>query len=182
VNDILVRAGAAAALVASLLLGSAAPAVASCIMPPPIEDAIRDADVAFVGTVTNVANDGRWATVAVAEVWAGPDLPSIVQVRGGPDPGTFSSVDRAFTARTTYLFLPGISEGAIHDSACSSTMEWTDDLARLRPATARLPVGAEPESGAGSSFDPGALLLPAALILGAGIVVFGAAHMIRRAS
>jgi hypothetical protein len=181
VNSVIVRAAAAVGLVTSLLLGSVAPAAASCVMPPPIEEAVQNADLAFVGTVTGLANDGRWATVAVAEVWIGPDLPPIVEVRGGPDPGTFSSVDRAFVARTTYLFLPSISEGAIHDSSCSSTTEWTADLARLRPATARPPVGAVPEPGATDPFDPASLLMPIALIVGAGVVVFGAALLIRKA-
>lgn len=180
-NSVIVRTAAAAGLVTSLLLGSVAPAAASCVMPPSIEEAVQNADLVFVGTVTGRANDGRWATVAVAEVWIGPDLPPIVEVRGGPDPGTFSSVDRAFVARTTYLFLPSISDGAIHDSSCSSTTEWTADLARLRPTTARPPAGAEPGLDAYERFDPTSLLLPVALIVGAGVVVFGAALMIRKA-
>lgn len=174
------RRSAAAVVLAALLVSSAPATVASCVMLGPLEETIRDAKLAFVGTVIDVANEGRWATVAVAEVWLGPDLPPIVEVRGGADPGVWSSADRTFTARTTYLFLPGISEGAIHDGACSSTTEWTDDLARLRPATARPPVGGEPEPGATDSFDLASLLLPAALIVGAGVVVFGAALMVRR--
>ncbi|HEV8490385.1 MAG TPA: hypothetical protein VGQ58_11420 [Candidatus Limnocylindrales bacterium] len=178
----LVRAGASAALVASLLLGSAAPALASCVMPPPIEEAVRDADLAFVGTVTSVANLDRWATVAVAEVWVGPDLPPVVEVRGGPGPGAMSSVDRMFAARTTYLFIVGISDGTLSDNACSSTTEWSDELAALRPANARPPLSPSPESGAADPFDPASLLLPVALIAGGGLIVFGAALMIRRST
>lgn len=174
------RLVAAAAIVASLLFGSAAPAVASCVVVGSFEEMIRDAQLAFVGTVTSVSNSDRWATVAVAEVWNGPDLPSVVEVRGGPGPGTASSVDRTFKARVTYLFVPQFANGVLNDNACSSTTEWTADLVRLRPATARLPLGAEPDPEGVDFYEPLSLLLPVALIVGAGIVVFGAALMIRR--
>jgi hypothetical protein len=146
----------------------------------PLEETIKDAELAFVGTVASVANSDRWATVAVAEVWIGPDLPPVVEVRGGPGPGTASSVDRMFRAGVTYLFVPRLSEGVLSDNSCSMTTEWNADVARLRPASARPPVS-PPGLDAYERFDPAALLLPLALIVGAGVVVFGAALMIRKA-
>jgi hypothetical protein len=168
-----------AALLA-LLLATAAPTLASCIMPPPIEEAIRDADLVFVGTVTSVANRDRWATVAVQEVWKGPDMAPVVEIRGGPDGNAASSVDRTFMAGTRYLFLPFIAEGALQESACSSTTEFTADLARLRPATAHPPIAPAPDPETATPFDPASLLVPAALVVGAGLLVFGAALALRR--
>jgi hypothetical protein len=182
VNRLLVRIAAAVAIVASVLVGSAGPAVASCVWLGPLEETIKDAELAFVGTVASVANSDRWATVAVAEVWIGPDLPPVVEVRGGPGPGTASSVDRMFRAGVTYLFVPRLSEGVLSDNSCSLTTEWNADLSTLRPATARVPIGAEPDPGTSVPFDPAAFLLPVALIVGAGVVVFGAAFMIRRST
>ena len=149
-------------------------------MPPPIEEAIRDADVVFVGTVTNVANRDRWAIVAVQEVWKGPDMAAVVEIRGGPDGNAASSVDRTFMAGTRYLFLPFIAEGALQENSCSSTTEFTADLARLRPATAHPPIAPAPDPATAAPFDPASLVVPVALIAAAGIVVFGAALVLRR--
>jgi hypothetical protein len=149
-------------------------------MPIPIEQAMQNADSVFVGTVTGLANGDRWATVAVDDVWKGPDLAPVVEVSGGPGPGTASSIDRSFTARARYLFVVSIADGALSDNACSSTTEWQPDLANLRPATAHPPVAPAPEPDAAAPFDPASLLLPGALIVGAGVVVFGAALVLRR--
>jgi hypothetical protein len=179
-NRFLARAAASAALLAPLLLTFAGPAAASCIRPVPIEEAIRNADSVFVGTVTALSNNNRWATVAVEEVWTGPDLAPIAEVRGGPGGNTASSIDRMYTARVKYLFVVSIAEGQLSDNACSSTMEWEPDLANIRPASAHPPVSATPEPDAAAPFDPASLLLPGALILAAGVVVFGAALALRR--
>jgi len=179
-NGLLVRAAASAALLVPLLFTLAGPAVASCMMPPPIEQAIRDADSVFVGTVTSLSNNDRWATVAVEEVWKGPDLARIVEVRGGPAGNVMTSVDRSFMAGTRYLFLPYIADGALSDNACSSTAEFTADLVRLRPATAHPPIAPAPDPDTATPFDPASLLLPAALIVGAGVLVFGGALVLRR--
>jgi hypothetical protein len=181
-NGLLARAAASAALLVPLLLAPAAPVLASCIMPPPIEEAVRDADVVFVGTVIRVANLDRWATVAVEEVWKGPDMAPLVEVRGGPGGNAASSVDRSFTAGTRYLFLPFIAEGALQDSSCSSTTEFAADLIRLRPATAHPPIAPAPDPDTADPFDPASLLVPAALIVGAGVLVFGGALALRRRS
>ncbi len=149
-------------------------------MPPSIDEAVRDADLVFVGTVTSVANLDRWATVAVEEIWKGPDLFPVVEVRGGPGGNAASSVDRSYIAGTRYLFLPFVADGVLQDSSCSSTTEYTRDLGALRPANARRPVTLEPESDAAPRFDPASLLVPAALVIGAGVLVFGGALVLRR--
>lgn len=183
-NGLLTRAAASAVLLASLLT-SAAPVAASCQMPFPIDEAtalqqgMREADSVFVGTVTSLSNGDRWATVAVEEVWAGPDLAEAVEVRGAPE-GMTTSADRIYAAGKAYLFVVLIAEGQLTDNACSVTREFTRDLAALRPATARPPIAPAPDADAAAPFDPASLLLPAALIVGAGAVVFGTVLVLRR--
>jgi hypothetical protein len=180
-NRLLARAAASAALLLVVLLSSAAPTLASCLVLPALDEGVlAAADSVFVGTVTNVSNSDRWATVAVEEVWMGPDLPPVVEVRGGPGPGTASSIDRTYSARVSYLFVVGITDGVLSDNVCSATIGWSPELGRLRPATARQPVTPGPDPDTAAPFDPASLLLPAALIVGAGAVVFGGALVLRR--
>jgi hypothetical protein len=179
VARLVARCAASVALLVPLLLVAAAPVIASCAMPVPIEQAIREADSVFVGTVTGLSNSDRWAIVAVQEVWAGPELGPVVEVRGGPEGNTATSVDRSYTRGTRYLFLTYVSDGSLSDNACSSTTEWQPALTNLRPSNARPPMSAvEPETGA--PFDPASLLLPGALIVGAGVFVFGGILVLRR--
>ena len=134
------RRAAAAILVPLLLaigLGLAGPsaALASCATAPrSAEDAVLFGDVVFVGTVLRTENDGRWPTVRVEERWKGArDLADTVIVRGGPEPGTATSVDRTYLPGR-YLFVVTAPGGILTDDACSGTRPWTDDLAVLRPA------------------------------------------------
>lgn len=121
-------------VVAVALLPSPAPVRASCVPPPPFDEALLFGEVVFVGTVTGVENEDRWATVAVEERWKGADdVPETVQVRGGPEPGVATSVDRTFIDGTRYLFFTTRGTGYLSDNACSSTQRWTDELARYRP-------------------------------------------------
>ena len=183
-NGLLARAAALTTLLAGLLI-SAGPAVASCQMPFPIDEAtalqpgMREADSVFVGTVTSLSNGNRWALVAVEEVWVGPDLATTVEVRGAPD-GMTTSADRTYAAGKAYLFVVLIADGQLTDNACSATREFTGDLTAFRPASARPPLSATPEPDAAAPFDPASLLLPGALIVVAGFVVFGAALVLRR--
>lgn len=110
------------------------PAVASCAGIVSLEDALLVAETVFVGSVTGLENMDRWATVRVEERWKGArDLPDTVQVRGGPEPGVASSVDRVF-APGRYLFLVTRGPGYLQDNACSATTPWTDSLSSVRPA------------------------------------------------
>jgi hypothetical protein len=154
-------------LAASLLLAAPGAALADCMMPPPVDNAAQTADIVFVGVVSATSQGNRWADVAVQEVWRGPDMPATVVIQGGPAGNAATSVDRSFEVGRTYLFFPYVDQttGVLADNSCTNTTEWTEDLAKLRPADARKPLGAETTSG-----DIAAdWLLPA----GIAIVVFG---------
>lgn len=125
----------AAALVASLL--SAGPVAASCVGPT-MPDAIAVTDSVFVGTVTGLSLDGRTATIAVEEIWRGPDLASSVLVRGGPDAnGGITSVDLIWQAGAKYLVFASIVNGGLETNACTNTAVWTDEFSAQRPSDAR---------------------------------------------
>jgi len=55
-----------------------------------------------------------------------------VDVHGGPEPGTATSIDRIY-ATTRYLFVVRHGDGVLEDDQCTATTAWTPDLARLRP-------------------------------------------------
>ncbi|HEX6868967.1 MAG TPA: hypothetical protein VF119_09185, partial [Candidatus Limnocylindrales bacterium] len=107
------------------------------------------------------------------EVWRGPDMPASVVIQGGPAGNSATSVDRSFQVGATYLFFPYVdpSSGALADNSCTSTTEWTEDLAKLRPSDARQPLAGEPTSG-GIATD---WIVPAGLALAVfgGLLVVG---------
>lgn len=155
-----------------------ATASASCAMPIPIEEALRSAEVVITGTVTSTENQGRWASVEVHEIWKGPDVPATVIVRGGPGPGTASSIDRSFNVGARYLFVLGLDgEGGFTDNACSATTEMGAGDNALRPADFRTPSPTESaDEGMDLSGVVGAgsvALIVAALLLVAGLVARG---------
>lgn len=152
-----------------LFLATATPAAASCAMPRPIENEVATADIVFVGSVTSTSNGDRWAEVAVQEIWRGPDLPATVVIQGGPGGNTMTSVDRSFVVGTTYLFFPFLDQatGTLTDNACSSTTAWSQELARLRPASIR-------EATPGDGADVGGFDLEPLLPIGVALLVFGA--------
>ena len=157
------------AAVAALLIG-AMPAAASCALPVPIEQALREADSVFVGSVIRLANGDRTATIAVDEVWRGPDLAAQVVVHGGPDEEMFTSVDRTWEAGATYLVLASIVDDQLSDNACSNTQPWSDDLRALRPSDTR-PPGDPTDSGTTAEL-PGALLVVVGVVAALGLVSF----------
>lgn len=169
---------AAMTLPLALWLIVPATASASCAMPIPIEEAIQTAQVVMVGTVTSTESQGRWATVEVEEIWQGPDLPALVVVRGGPEPGAATSIDRTFTAGARYLFVLGLDgQGNLTDNACSATTEIGVGDHALRPADFRT---MSPEDGAAEGVDlsgivgPGVVaLLVAGLLLAVGLLARG---------
>jgi hypothetical protein len=110
------------------------PAVASCAPARPVAEAVRRGDIVFVGTVTRLENAGRWITVRVEERWrALVPIPDVVTIRGGPEAGAATSVDRTYL-QGRYLFIVTAGPESFLDDACSATTPWTDDLARLRTA------------------------------------------------
>lgn len=118
-------------------------ALASCLAPPPLDQAIEEADLVFVATVIDLANQDRNALMEVEEIWKGPDLPGEVLVRGGEtdDPNMFTSVDRTYRFGVTYLVVSNDTTPPIQDNACTSTQEFTVGMDDLRPADARPPSG-----------------------------------------
>jgi len=135
------RAGLALILGIGAVMGGPSLALASCIAPPPFEEAISRAPAVFVGTVSAVRFDGRWATVSVVEVWKGKGLPSRVEVRSGiGSDNVMSSVDRIYEVDKTYLFVPYRRNGdVLRDNACTRTTRFRTELSRLRPSGAYEP-------------------------------------------
>ena len=165
------RVLAAVAALAFVLPPSAV--LADCMMPPPVEEAAQTAEMVFVGTVAETSNHNSWASVVVDEVWRGPDQPAAVIVKGGPAGNMATSVDRFFEVGVKYLFFPYADEtGGLADNSCTNTVQWSADLAQLRPADARQPLGAtEAESG----FDVSDLIAPlgVAVLVGGALLVAG---------
>jgi len=128
--------------VGMLLSGTAR---ASCAVLPSLPTAIGQASEVFVGTVLELENRGRWATVKVEKVWKGEDIPAEVEVRAGPKdpPGdlfTATSVDREFELSKRYLFVPFERSGSIfRDNACTRTSIFQPRFERFAPASVESP-------------------------------------------
>lgn len=158
------------------LLATPATTLADCMIPPPIEEAVRSAEIVFVGTVDATTNRGTWASVTVEEVWIGPDQPASVIVHGGPGGNAGTSVDRTFEVGTKYLFFPYVDgQVGLADNSCTSTQPWAAALLPLRPASVRAPTG-EP---AGAGFDLGGVLGPLVVAIVVGGLLFGAGLLAR---
>jgi hypothetical protein len=135
---------------ALLALGSA-PVAADCNLAGPVEEVLPTAEVAFVGTVSQVI--GAMALFEVHEVWAGP-VGHTVEVHGLASGVEFTEDDRRWEPGTTYLVLPYTEGGDLRDSICTATTEWTDDLAALRPADAVIHEPAQSPEASGSMTIP----------------------------
>jgi len=150
------------------------PVIADCQMAPPIEEAVRTAELAFVGTVTEVANGGRSASVRVEEVWRGGEMPASVTVLGGMDPAQPMEDDRTFEAGVRYLFLPFAIDRQLVDNICSATRPWVDELEAVRPAGVQTPAPTAAPAALGPLSAVADLALPlltALLIGGAALTV-----------
>ena len=116
---------------------SAAPALASCAPPPSLEEAFADADLVFIGVVTEVTNNGRTASVDVEQVWKGPEQPFNVAVHGGPDEADLiTSVDRTFELGT-YIFFPVNSSPPFEDNICTLTQPVSEAISVINPIRRR---------------------------------------------
>ncbi len=175
-------------LAATAMLGAPSLAFADCMAPPPIEEAVKTADIVLVGTVTEASNGNRWATVTVQEIWRGPDLPATLLIKGGPDANAASSVDRSFEAGQRYILfpyfandtepLPGIAAGGLADNSCTSTQPWDDSMAVFRPADARTAEALQGEDEAPFDLGPvvtigGFVMVLFAVMLGIGLLARG---------
>jgi hypothetical protein len=156
-----------AVLAAVLLLpaGSAA-AQEDCPLIPAPADALASATVAFVGTVTAVADDAQTATFDVGEIWKGTNLADPITVYGvGLSTTGAAAGGRTWTVGTRYLVFPMLDkDGNLLDRGCSPTVEYTPALDALRPTSAHAPQG-PPTSGV-----PGDPPIAAVFLV---IVVFG---------
>lgn len=158
VEETMVRRLVALAVLALPLTGSvlavtAMPAAASCAAAPTIAGDLQRADLVFVGTVTQLTNDERWATFQVEDLWKGDPGAPQVEVRAGPgNPGgdikAGSSVDRTFDAGARYLVFaydPGAhgyvrmwgEDSRFEDNICSATTLYAPTFDQFRPGTAR---------------------------------------------
>lgn len=103
----------------------------------PIEKAIADAAVAFVGKVTST--DGYVAHGKVQHVWRG-DVADRVRVLGGPEnpePGVRGEGWHTFDPDRRYAFFPHrTGDGTFRDPGCSSTRPYTQDMSSLAPSPA----------------------------------------------
>jgi len=148
------RVVATAILAIALLALNAAPAAADCQMAGPIEEELAVAEVAFVGTATEVI--GSMARFEVHEVWAGP-VGNPVEVHGLTSGVEFSEDDRHWEAGMRYLVVPHVEGQVLRDSICSATTEWAEELGDLRPADA-VAVGSEGTAATESAGVPTALI------------------------
>lgn len=152
------------AAIFALSLTAPGAVLADCMAPPPIEEAVAQNEIVFIGTVVAVGDQGRRATVEIEEVWRGPDLPVTTMVLGGIGDG-FTSVDRTYEVGMRYVFFPALDPetGALADNLCTNTTPWQDDYEKIRPADVRSPTG-EP-TGEGAAFDVASLVPIGALVL-----------------
>lgn len=183
---ILQRSATAALMFAAVVLVTPGTALASCTVPPPLDQAIEEAETVFVGTVVGLDFDARLATFDVSEVWKGT-VASEATVNGGPGlqelaearaqgQGLFTSVDRQFEAGQVYLVVSYGSTGEIFsDNACSSTQLLSAETELARPAGAYAPTAA-PETEAPPPGDDGlgwvtpTLIAAAVLGVAAGVI------------
>ncbi len=178
--DRALRLLAAFALAVGLYAVSPQPARATYCMVPDLAAAIASGDPVFVGTVTGVRNNDRWALVLVEEIWSGPDLPDTVEVHGSEivDPNTWTDIDRTYLAGRRYLFDPDPLKGVLRDHACTGTSLWVDDLLRFRPAGVRAPAAADVATT--ESVDPLGVVGPPAVAGGAGLALLGVVTALAR--
>lgn len=123
------RATATVFLGLAVAVALAGPAQASCAGPP------TDSPHAFTGTVIEVDDNGRVATVV-------QDDGSEVVVQGGPDLGgsAVTSVDRHYTMGGRYEFHPLNAKSPYEDNACTATRQLAGPTATpVEPTRDRLP-------------------------------------------
>jgi hypothetical protein len=164
------------------IVASPAATLASCAFLPDVQTAIQSSHIVFVGKVTSTDNQNTWATVAVGDVWRGPDQPAEVLIKGGPGGNAATSVDRTFEVGVTYLFFPlDDAANGLSDNSCSATTPWRQEFSDLRPLDAHAPAGTV--AGAGG-FDFGGLLGPivVAVVVSGVLLAIGLLARSRQAS
>jgi hypothetical protein len=153
----------------------ASPVTADCDPVGTPEDVLPTAPVAFVGTVTTL--EPARAHFTVLEVWNG-NVAEAVDVHRllmphphGREPAGPAEDDRAWTLGGTYLVIPHIEAGALVDHICTATVEWSDDLAALRPPDAVVHAAGEEASAAFEIPTPVLVAIAAALVVASASVL-----------
>lgn len=157
---------------------------ASCVAAPSVAQAIKDADLVFVGLVTSTRSRDRVAFVRVEDRWKGTSEPR-VDVYGGPAAGNAAtSEDRTYHSGQRYLFFVqeparhgrhGAFAGRYQDNGCSATRPYTVDLAAFRPSTAVViasPEVTQPQSSTASWRWPAAIGATAIVAVAAAVLLF----------
>jgi hypothetical protein len=175
----------AAVIALWIAISGAGSAHASCALPPSLPDEIKSSPLVFVGTVLYTSDGDRVARVRVESIWKGPDLAAYVDVHGSPlaGSGQATSVDRTYQGGTRYLFVLYSAEQPLSDNDCSGTRPYTDDIASLRPDSARGPAPATPlDEAQNLAGEHGWLLtgLAVVLIAGAAALIFRRRLKVRR--
>ncbi len=144
--------------IAATLAAPLGAAQASCLVDDrPIEDRLGEYAYVFKGQVVDLTDEDRTARFAVEEVWRGT-LGAEVTVHGGAEQdgpagqAVITSVDRSWSADTTYLVTANADPRGLVDNACSATTEWDEELAVARPADWSAPEDAQPEDEDGFAY------------------------------
>ena len=112
-----------------VVLISPTSAAAQCPAPPPLKDALGEAQAAFVGVAERVSTDERTILVRVESIWYGDRLPEVVEVRRVGDP-----LPEPYEAGAQYLFITREAEGRIAEQdACTPAVPYTERVAALEP-------------------------------------------------
>ena len=159
---------------AVLLSATIAPAYASCLLDErPLEERLADHPLVFVGTTTELRDDGRSAAFRVEEVWRGEAGAEVIVHGGSPDAPGVTSIDRFFAADTRYVVAARAEGSAWVSDSCMPTEEWDEERhAAARPASASAPTGddggaaaagSENTGDAGAAASEGNALVPAAV-------------------
>ena len=157
-------------LATGAMLAAPGAALASCMAPPPLEEAVENAEIVFVGTVVETAERNTWASVKVEEIWKGPDQAASVVIKGGPGGNAATSVDRTFEAGVKYIFFPSVDPAVgLTDNSCTNTQPWAEAMVALRPGEPRAPIAETNPPGGGDGMDLAGFVGPVVLVL----VVFG---------
>jgi len=161
-------------LVAAGLTVAAGPAAAQAELgcPPDrgVDAAMEQAPTVFTGTVRQLGNKGRTATVDVIRVWKGAPVPKRVEVQGtiATQAKVVTALDRLYARERTYLFVP--TSGAsprFRENRCSASRQLTAELAAKEPSGGVPPQGeGVPLPGVGlGKFAPLMVGLPALAVL-----------------
>ena len=145
-NGLLLSALTASALfVAPSLLPASIPSptppvAMTCVNSPLPQALAKPNTVAFVGTVSSLANSGLTAHVQVESVWVGSNpFPVNVDVSGG-DPARPLIYPRRFTKGLKYLFVEPAGPSPYRDGLCSATRVYSAALESYKPAGAHPPL------------------------------------------